>query len=127
MTTLNEKYLYKVLPYLNGADGGSCKTKTFSNGLQGYEFPCPFCSVNQSKLTKKKKGVAYLLPHKESFSWTFYCHRKQSSECNCGGKNFPQFLAMINQSLFQQYLKEKSPEVYYEQFNSKNPTRGEFF
>ena len=57
MTTLNEKYLEKVLPYLHGLDGGECKEKIFRNGLTGYEFPCPFCSDCQSKPKHKRKST----------------------------------------------------------------------
>jgi len=120
MTTLNEKYLRKVLPYLHGLDGGECKEKIFRNGLKGYEFPCPFCSDYQSKPKHKRKRVAYLLPHKESFSWTFFCHRKQSNECFGDGKSFHNFLMMINPTLFKQYLKEKDPAAFFRQYRDAN-------
>ena len=42
--TITEKYIQKILPYLAGAEGGTVQPKSFK-GLQGHEFPCPFCSV----------------------------------------------------------------------------------
>ena len=103
--TITEKYLHQVLPYLAIAEGGEVTTKTIK-GLTAYEFPCPFCGYLQEKDRNKRKRCAMLIPHKESFGYTFNCLRKRSEECR-SSRSFPNFLAMFNPKLFDQYQIER--------------------
>jgi hypothetical protein len=103
--TINEKYIEAILPFLSGTDGGTVTDKFF-NGRRGYEFPCPFCSVNQKKEYKKRSRCAALLPHPESFSYTFHCCRKQSEDC-ASAMSFPNFLKRYNPDLYRKYNLER--------------------
>ena len=103
--TITEKYIQKILPYLAGAEGGIVQPKSFK-GLQGHEFPCPFCSVMQRKESKKRNRCAALMPHPESFSYTFHCCRKHSADC-MDSLSFPNFLNRYNPALFRQYHLER--------------------
>ena len=103
--TITEKYLKKILPYLAIAEGAEVRSKTIK-GLNAYEFPCPFCSAIQTKERKRKKRCAMLIPHKESFTYTFNCLRKGSIDCE-SPRSFPNFLSMHNPSLFKQYQMER--------------------
>ena len=103
--TITEKYVQKILPYLAGPDGGSVQSKSFK-GLQGYEFPCPFCSVMQKKESKKRNRCAALMPHPESFSYAFNCCRKHSGDC-MDSLSFPNFLRRFKPVLFRQYHMER--------------------
>ena len=98
---LTEQYLQRLLPSLSGPDGGVVKTKSFK-GLSGYEFPCPFCSSKQNRDSKKRERCAALMPHPQSFSYTFHCCRKGSPEC-LQSLSFPNFLSAYNPALFRQY------------------------
>ena len=102
---LTEQYLQNLLPSLSGPDGGVVKPKSFK-GLSGYEFPCPFCSVKQKRDSKKRERCAALMPHPQSFSYTFHCCRKQSTEC-LQSLSFPTFLERYAPSLFRQYHLER--------------------
>ena len=99
--TITEQYLQKILPFLSGAQGGRVEPKNFK-GLQGYVFPCPFCSVLQKRESKRKERCAALMPHSQSFSYTFHCCRKQSPDC-LQSLCFPNFLKRYNPALFRQY------------------------
>jgi len=103
--TITEKYIKKILPLLTLSNDSEVSTKLI-DGLIAYEFACPFCGYLQSKERHKRKKVAILLPHKESYGYTFFCHRKRSEECR-SSRSFPNFLAMFNQSLFNKYQKER--------------------
>ena len=103
--TITEKYIQKILPYLAGAEGGTVQPKSFK-GLQGHEFPCPFCSVLQKRDSKKRNRCAALMPHPESFSYTFHCCRKHSADC-MNSLSFPNFLNRYNPALFRQYHLER--------------------
>ena len=99
--TLTDQYLQRILPFLSGAEGGTVQPKNFK-GLEGYVFPCPFCSVLQKRDFKRRERCAALMPHAESFSYTFHCSRKQSLDC-MRSLSFPNFLRQYNPSLFRQY------------------------
>lgn len=103
--TITERYVEKILPSLSGVNGGEVHPKTFK-GLQGYEFPCPFCSLLQKKDYKKRSRCAALIPHPESFSFTFHCCRKHSADC-MRSLSFPNFLKTYDPVLFQQYHLER--------------------
>jgi len=103
--TITEKYLQMILPTLAVTENQRVDKKMV-NGLWGYSFPCPFCQFQCETDSARNKRVAYLLPHKESFSWTFYCHRHKTPECQTS-RSFSNFLAMYNPSLFKKYQMEK--------------------
>jgi|TARA_R100001443_G_scaffold7644_2_gene16986 hypothetical protein len=103
--TITEKYIQMILPYLAIAEGSEVREKRIK-GLIAYEFPCPFCSYLQTKDRHKRKRCSMLLPHKESFTYTFNCLRKGSNECE-SPRSFPNFLSMHNPSLFKQYQMER--------------------
>ena len=105
MMTITERYLQGILPFLAGAEGGKICQKDFQ-GLQGYVFPCPFCSVHQKRDFKKRERCASLMPHQQSFSYTFNCCRKHSPECS-QPLSFPSFLKHYNPSLFRKYHLER--------------------
>ena len=99
--TITEQYLHQILPCLAGAEGGTVQPKNFK-GLQGFAFPCPFCSPLQKRDSKKRERCAALMPHSQSFSYTFHCCRKQSRECS-NSLSFPNFLKSYNPSLYRKY------------------------
>ena len=103
--TITEKYLQMILPTL-AVNNNQRVEKTLVKGLHGYAFPCPFCQFRCDKESSRNRRVAYLLPHKESFSWTFYCHRHGTPECQTS-RSFSNFLAMYNPDLYKQYQMEK--------------------
>ena len=103
--TITEEYLRKILPNLALVEGGEVREKPM-NGKIAYEFPCPFCAHLQCKDKHRRKRVGILLPHKDSFTYTFYCHRHGAEECQ-SSRSFPNFLAMYNPTLFRQYQQER--------------------
>ena len=105
MIPINEKYLHKVLHLMPMLQGGDIKEVSI-DGRTGYSFPCPYCAIYQKKESKKRKHCAFFLPHAQSFSWTFFCHRKGSGECMGGGKSLSKFLEEFNPQLFKQYQME---------------------
>jgi len=106
MIPINEEYLHQVLPLLEIGEGAKVKQVSTHAGI-GYSFPCPFCAAHQTKDSKKRKHCAFLLPHKRSFSWTFFCHRKQDHKCSGGGISFAKFLEKFNLSLYKRYQMDK--------------------
>jgi len=103
--TITEKYLQKILPTLAVTEDQRVDKKIV-NGLMGYSFPCLFCQFQCETDSARNKRVSYLLPHKENFSWTFYCHRHKTPECQTS-RSFSNFLAMYNPSLFKKYQMER--------------------
>lgn len=104
--TLNEKYIQELLPHFAAAvEGGEVRIKVF-NGLQGWEFPCPFCATSMKRGSKKRSRCAAFIPHKQSFSYTFHCCRKQSTECS-NSMSLPNFLKTYNPPLFKKYHLER--------------------
>ena len=101
--TITEKYIAKILPYLDD----DIKIELV-NGLQTYNFDCPWCSMYSNKEKSKRKKSAYLSPVQDSFEYRFVCMRSYSPECRRihGGRSFYNFLAMYNPHLFEQYKKE---------------------
>ena len=104
--TITEKYLQMVLKHHAAIFPNQSVKEVTINGLIGYEFPCPFCSMMCDKESSRNKRCAYLLPQKESFSWVFKCHRHKTNECQTS-RSFPNFLAMLNQDLFNKYQIER--------------------
>ena len=60
----------------------------------------------QKKESKKRNSCDALMPHKESFSYTFHCCRKHSGDC-MDSLSFPNFLRRYNPALFRQYHLER--------------------
>jgi hypothetical protein len=103
--TITEKYLEMILPTLAVNKDQRVEPKIIK-GLRGYAFPCPFCQFRCDKESSRNRRVAYLIPHAESYSWTFYCHRHKTDECQTS-RSFPNFLAMYNPELYRQYQMER--------------------
>jgi len=103
--TITERYLKNILSSLSGVHGGMVLAKMFK-GRKGYEFPCPFCSSMQKKEYKKRSRCAALIPHPESFSYTFNCCRKHSGDC-MRAMSFPNFLRSYDPVLFKKYHLER--------------------
>ena len=101
--TINEKYIQLLLPYLAAAVQGG---KVLHHKCGKYTFPCPFCTMHTKKDYKKRQQCAALLPHKESFGYTFHCCRKKSSQCS-NNMSFPNFLKTYNPPLYKQYHLER--------------------
>ena len=102
---ITEKYLEMILSTL-AVDRNQQVKRMKVNGLIRYGFPCPFCQMVCETESARNKRVAYLLPHKESFSWTFYCHRRKTPQC-LTSRSFSNFLELYNPSLFKEYQMEK--------------------
>ena len=99
MTTITENYLHEVLSNFDYSE-------KMINGKTAYEFPCPFCGYRESKERKQKKKVAILIPHPESFTYTFYCHRKNTQSCSAACL-FADFLRKYDERLFNKYQMER--------------------
>ena len=100
--TLTEKYIQKVLPYLNREVPDVEVEEFYLNGAKAYKFACPFCWGITSKDRNKRKKVAAFLPRQEcKHEYTFYCHRHAASECQ-RARTFENFLWM-----YKPYLAEK--------------------
>ena len=109
--TLTEKYIRKILPKLAGAGEVQIGDK---DGMPTYSFPCPFCShlTTSSGKLKERKRTAILLPHQDcKYEYVFSCRRGYSPECKGsggkGGRNFLNFLIMLNPYLAEKYKFEK--------------------
>tara|TARA_Y100001978_G_C23361753_1_gene276841 strand:+ start:78 stop:458 length:381 start_codon:yes stop_codon:yes gene_type:complete len=103
--TITEKYLDMILPTLAVTSEQRVVRKVIK-GLHGYAFPCPFCQFMCEKDSSRNKRCAYLIPHKESFSYTFMCHRHKTPECQTS-RSFSNFLAMYNPDLYKKYQMER--------------------
>ena len=104
---ITDKYLQMILPRLAINDQQKVETKTVK-GSYGYAFACPFCQFMCDTETSRDRRVAhlYLMSQKESFVWTFFCNRKRSDECR-KSMSFPNFLAMFDSDLFNQFQAER--------------------
>jgi hypothetical protein len=102
--TINEKYLHMLLPCLAAAVEGGKVTHHHKDGK--YTFPCPFCTMHTKKDYKKRQQCAALLPHKDSFGYTFHCCRGKSSQCS-NSMSFPNFLKTYNPPLYKRYHLER--------------------
>ena len=101
--TITEKYIAKILPYLDE----EVETEII-NGLISYRFCCPFCSMFVHNENYRKRKVASLVPTKDSYDYKFICRRSGSPDCSrrLGGRSFHNFLAMYNPALFNQYKND---------------------
>ena len=73
-------------------------------GTHSWNFSCQYCGDSK---TNKTKARGYVFPAKGKLR--FYCHN-----CNVPGVDIPALLKHLDQSLFDEYLKEKlmaSPNV----------------
>ena len=102
----NREIINLLLPYLSGNENGEVNKFKTSDGLTGWQFPCPFCGMfyDNPKTRNKKMASIFPIRDKGKFSdkFMFLCRRKKSNECRGGLISFHNFYAMymgVNQYL----------------------------
>ena len=102
--TLTEKYIGKVLPYLEldaSVVDGKLLTKP-KNGKTGYYFPCPKCSGLENKPYKKRARTACIIPKQQINNvYDYHCSRCSTHE------SFGNFLIWYKPALGKKYKFEK--------------------